>query len=187
MPRYPCHLRASIVVGGQRLDATVLDLGPGGAYIASGVLPTAGTDVLVALATPGGTAMLTVPAKVLYTVHRSATRKPGFAAQWTELTPALLHLVQVVAGAPDPRPLSPQDQPADRPHHRPTPTVPLHGQRAVITPSQAADPRRGETRPYKMVRIDPPIEPPTAREPVIAVRPDTLAPPATGPVGQDPE
>lgn len=172
MPRYPCLLRASLSIAGQRVDARVLDLGPGGAYLASAVLPTPGTELAVAIANPGADAMTTVHARVLYTVHRSSTRVPGFAVQWLELTPLLLDLVQTVAGVPSPQPLTPHGHPVLPARSQPTPA------RSRPTPAepskrQAADPRRGETRPYRMVRLDPPAEPPTRREPVLPPAPGT--------------
>ncbi len=100
MPRYPCHLRASLMLDGQLFEAMCTDIGPGGAYLATGVMAAPGTRISIALATPNGTSMIAVPAEVMYTVHRSATRRTGVAVRWLEMTPALsraIHAIEAVA------------------------------------------------------------------------------------------
>lgn len=89
LPRYPCQLRASIMIDGQLFEAMCTDIGPGGAYLATSVMPAPGTRVSVALASPAATSMIAVPAEVMYTVHRSATRRTGCAVRWVESPPSL--------------------------------------------------------------------------------------------------
>ncbi len=96
LPRYPCHLRASLMIDGQMFEAMCTDIGPGGAYVATAVMAAPGTRISVALASPGGTSMIAVPAEVMYTVHRSATRRTGVAVRWLEVPPSLNRVILTI-------------------------------------------------------------------------------------------
>lgn len=100
VPRYPCHLRASLMIDGQLFEAMCTDIGPGGAYLATSVMATPGTRLGVALASPSATSMIAASAEVMYTVHRSASRRTGVAVRWMEMTPSLNRAILTVeAGA----------------------------------------------------------------------------------------
>lgn len=96
LPRYPCHLRASLMIDGQLFEAMCTDIGQGGAYLATAVMPAPGTRISVALASPSATSMIAVAAEVLYTVRRSATRHTGCAVRWLELSPSLSRAIESV-------------------------------------------------------------------------------------------
>jgi hypothetical protein len=99
-PRYPCHLRASLVVDGQMFEAMCTDIGQGGAYLATAVMAAPGTQLGIALASPHGTSMIAAKAEVLYTVRRSATRPTGVAVRWLEMNPALNRAIALIEDGP---------------------------------------------------------------------------------------
>ena len=99
LPRYPCHLRASLMIDGQMFEAMCIDIGTVGAYLATSVMPAPGTRISVALSTPQATSMIAVPAEVMYVVHRSATRRTGVAVRWLETTPSLSRTIGEIEAA----------------------------------------------------------------------------------------
>ncbi len=96
LPRYPCHLRASLMIDGQLFESVCTDIGPGGAYLATAIMATPGTRISVALASPNATSMIAASAEVMYTVHRSTTRRTGVAVRWLEMTPALSRAIRAI-------------------------------------------------------------------------------------------
>ena len=100
MPRYPCHLRASLMVDGQLFEAMCTDIGHGGAYLATAIMADPGTRMSVALASPQATSMIAAQAEVMYTVRRSATRPTGVAVRWLEMTPALNRAIRLIETGP---------------------------------------------------------------------------------------
>ncbi len=146
LPRYPCHLRASLMLDGQMFEAMCTDIGPGGAYLATAVMAAPGTRISVALASPQATSMIAVPAEVMYVVHRSTTRQTGLAVRWLEITPSLSRAIALVEG--------------DLEHDR---GRPLAAAQAVTSPMPAATPsdaaidRTAKYQASPQMRVEMPI------------------------------
>ena len=100
LPRFACHLRASVMIDGQMFEAMCTDIGRGGAFLATAVMAAPGTRLSVAIASPHATSMIAAQAEVRYTVRRSATRPTGLAVHWLEMTPNLNRVIAVVEGGP---------------------------------------------------------------------------------------
>ncbi len=153
MPRYPCHLRTSLMIDGQMFEAVCSDIGPGGAYLATAIMAAPGTRVGVVLATPQATSMVAAAAEVMYTVHRSATRQTGVAVRWLEMTPQLNRVITLMEDG----------------FHRANATQ-LGAAQAVTSPMPAARPSdaaadrtaRYEAAPQQ--RVDLPITQPTRKK-----------------------
>ena len=56
-----------------------------------------GTRISVAIASPYSNGMVAADAVVIYTVHRSASRRMGLAVRWLEVTPPLRLLLKAAA------------------------------------------------------------------------------------------
>lgn len=159
LPRYSCRLRASIALDGQRFDATCLDLGPGGGYLATELMPSPGTELSVGLASPQGRTMVVATADVMYTVHRSSSRPPGVALRWHEITSGLRRLIEIVSGARPERETPAQAKTPAARLRRIGPNPTTKNEKPSVRAAEA------QTAPYKSVPIPQADDDVTRRDP----------------------